>query len=599
MKKLLLFVLFLFVGTAYPLNKQFIIKSGKYYYGEGVSEDVREARDRALAQLTGQIAVHVAGSFERSLHETGDKLAEDVRSVLKTHSEATLRNVEQITDRLANGRMQVFCYMEKSKVAEIFRERKKLIAEICTKAAQLARESNYAYALKNYYFAAILLNSLPDQIVVYNDVNYTTEIPQKINDIIAKTTFSFESERALSEKEKEITLRVSNRNRPIGMLDFKFWDGSRQIEVQAKDGLATLRLVGASIKFSKLELDVKYSYYECRSEYKVVSDLWDLVQRPSFKAAKTVVLKKEAGPVKTNSEKVEPAGNLEIKNDISQKIIKEAKHFLQVLKDKNSEQASAAYQDDPFLANKISSYIKYNHPCPLDSALNGLFNKTRTGWEVRHIRVLNTYPSIDKQSTEYLTLDFSPQGKLMDVNVSVSDFLYQKFFKGSEYGNDWHNRQEIIKFLEKYRTAYLIRDINMVDKMFAEDALIIIGRRIEKKKLPQDMVRHQKFGRQPDYEYVRLKKQDYLQRQRRVFTSQQDIALDFSTFNIIKKNAVDSVYGVEMRQSYASTTYSDEGYLFLLIDFSEKDPLIYIRAWQPNEWNKDQLIRTANFKIHK
>jgi hypothetical protein len=37
-----------------------------------------------------------------------------------------------------------------------------------------------------------------------------------------------------------------------------------------------------------------------------------------------------------------------------------------------------------------------------------------------------------------------------------------------------------------------------------------------------------------------------------------------------------------MRQSYASTTYADEGYLFLLIDFRETDPLIYVRAWQPN-----------------
>ncbi|NOX89728.1 MAG: hypothetical protein GXO77_11925 [Calditrichaeota bacterium] len=54
-----------------------------------------------------------------------------------------------------------------------------------------------------------------------------------------------------------------------------------------------------------------------------------------------------------------------------------------------------------------------------------------------------------------------------------------------------------------------------------------------------------------------------------------------------------------MRQSYYSTTYADEGYLFLLIDFSEKDPLIYVRAWQPNTWDLNKLVRTGNFKIHK
>ena len=69
--------------------------------------------------------------------------------------------------------------------------------------------------------------------------------------------------------------------------------------------------------------------------------------------------------------------------------------------------------------------------------------------------------------------------------------------------------------------------------------------------------------------------------------------------DIVKKNNAQNVYGVEMRQSYASTSYSDEGYLFLLIDFNERDPLIYVRAWQPNEWDESSLVKTANFRIYK
>ncbi len=135
--------------------------------------------------------------------------------------------------------------------------------------------------------------------------------------------------------------------------------------------------------------------------------------------------------------------------------------------------------------------------------------------------------------------------------------------------------------------------------MFAEDAIIIIGRKLERRKLPENAVRYEKLGAQPDHDYLRLSKERYLQRQKQIFVQNQDISLDFSTFNIIKKNDQDSVYGVEMRQSYTSTTYGDEGYLFLLVDFREKDPLIYVRAWQPNAWSSDELIRTANFKIHK
>jgi hypothetical protein len=150
----------------------------------------------------------------------------------------------------------------------------------------------------------------------------------------------------------------------------------------------------------------------------------------------------------------------------------------------------------------------------------------------------------------------------------------------AEPGADWANRQQIIKFLEKYRTAYLTRDLPTVDLMFAEDAIIIIGRKLERRKLQDDAVRYERLGPQPDHEYLRLSKKQYLERQNQIFAANQDIALDFSTFNIIEKNNQDSVYGVEMRQSYASTIYADEGYLFLC-RFREKEPLIYVRACSP------------------
>jgi hypothetical protein len=135
--------------------------------------------------------------------------------------------------------------------------------------------------------------------------------------------------------------------------------------------------------------------------------------------------------------------------------------------------------------------------------------------------------------------------------------------------------------------------------MFAEDALILVGRRIERKKLADNVIYYQKIKTEPDYKYLKLTKENYIKRQRIVFESQKDIFLDFGTFDIIKKNNSKDIYGVEMRQSYLSTSYADEGYLFLLIDFSEDDPLIYIRAWQPNQWDDSVLVSTANFKIYK
>jgi hypothetical protein len=117
--------------------------------------------------------------------------------------------------------------------------------------------------------------------------------------------------------------------------------------------------------------------------------------------------------------------------------------------------------------------MQHNRPKVTGGLQQAVINPTRTGYEVRKIRVLHTYPGINKQSTEYLVLDFDEQGKLMDLNLCITEDLYDKFVKQAEYGRDWEQRQEIIKFVEKYRTAFHTRDIKTIDLMFAEEALIL------------------------------------------------------------------------------------------------------------------------------
>lgn len=609
------YILLLFLSaTAYAqhVNRSAIISTGQYYYGTGVSYDEGEAKDLALKELTSQIAVDVAISFERVVTEKGDEFNDKVESILNTHAAATLRNVNTTKNPTEDGRIEVFSYLKKTEVEKIFNERRQLIADMVEKANQYVGEHNISHALKLYYFAAILLNSLPDENVIFDGMNYTTEIPEKINNIIQNVKFSFLDEQMISEKERQLTLRVRHKKEPAALVDFTFWDGANQVAVQGRDGLATFRLIGASIKFDELKLSVKTRYYENRKEYKVIETLWDLVNKPVFRSRKVVRLeKKEAEPEK-QPEQAEVAPerftynfDIEYKEDVpvAEKILQEANTFLEVLETGNQDSVQAHYAADPFLLEKVSNYIKHNSPKPLEKNIRGRFDKTRDGYELRRIRVLHTYPTIHKQTTEYLVLDFNEQGQLVDLNTCISNQLYQRFVEQAEFGNDWGNRQEIIKFLEKYRTAYLTRDIRTVGLMFAEEAIIIIGRKLRTRKLPEGMIKYKPFGRQPGYDYIKLTKKEYLQRQQRVFKSMQDIFLDFSTFNIVRKNNQPSIYGVEMRQTYLSTRYGDEGYLFLLIDFEPdtlaNDPLIYVRAWQPNAWSREEMIRTGDFIVHK
>ncbi len=600
MKRLVIFLFFTTILFAQAIDKNEIMNSNQYYFGEGISMASEEARDKALAELTSQIAVRVSSTFREKLSENNNEVMENTEKVLQTYSAATLRNVNIQKFPATNGRTGVFCYLKKSEVEKIFDERRKLISGIYKKAKQFEKEYNFAYALKLYYFTTILMNSLPDQQVKYQDINYNIKVPNKINDIILRTKFQFIDERMVSDKEREVTLHLTNSQHPISLLDFTFWDGNRQVSVTARDGIATIRLLGSSIDFKELNLNIKYQYYECREEYKTISELWNLVNKPIFQSDITVPLK-----LTRKAKKIAEKSSFTHSNDFNMKlvcednienedvIIQSAVKFLSNLESGNIKNN---FPNDDFMKNKIDDYLEFNKPSVTHKNIKAKINKTKYGWELRRIPVLHKYLSMDKQSLEYLVLDFDSTGVLRDFNIAVNEFLYNKFAKQGEYSSDWKNRHEIIKFLERYRTSYMIRDIKTINMMFADDALIIVGRKIKRKKFDPENI-YRKGEQQPDYEYLRFTKGEYLRRQKRIFEQEKDILLDFASFNIHCKNNRPGLYGVEMRQNYFSTTYSDEGYLFLLIDFNTIDPTIYVRAWQPNTWNEDELIKTANFNI--
>ena len=616
----ILIVSFLLISHVFALTIEDIKNSGEYYYGSGTSDVFQEASDMALRELTNQISVRVYSSFENKIQLSNKKIKQSIESVLNTYSMATLKNVQIIKSPTDDG-INIFYYINKSEVHKIFEERKKLIYEIYLKALKMEESNNIGYALKWFYFSTILMNSIPDQLVSYQGIDLTTEIPKRINNILLNTEFVFIKDNKLSEDERVIALKVFYYDNPVSYIEFSFWDGNNQVNVVGKDGHAKIHLLGGSINFKELDVLIKYSFYECRDEFKAVRELWDDVVKAKYNNKIRVPLTISQDPKKITERKeeniessditekqqlVKTIDNLSIElinkiccpDSVANQILSETCSFLNLLQDKNLNEIVNNYGDDKFLCEKLQRIVQYNHPIVSEYQIKADINKTETGWEVRKIGILNIYTTIHRQTFEYIILDFSEDGQLCDINFGIMDDLYQQFVEQATYGNDWGNRQIIIKFIERYRTAYLNRDILTINSIFSDDALIIVGR-VLKKAAKRD-IKYEKLNiNQPDIEYLRFTKEQYLKRQNRIFQTQEDIHLGYSTFNIMKKNKIEGVYGVSMRQHYSSTGYADEGHLFLLIDFDQELPQIYVRSWQPQEWNNDSLISLSNFKIYK
>lgn len=142
---------------------------------------------------------------------------------------------------------------------------------------------------------------------------------------------------------------------------------------------------------------------------------------------------------------------------------------------------------------------------------------------------------------------------------------------------DAANRRLILNYVEHFRTSYTTKDIDFLEQLFSENALIIVGTVI--KSLPQSEVN---YLPQNQVVYNVKSKRQYLDRLREVFRTNQKIEVGFEDFKIMRHPTKDGVYGVTLRQHYSSDRYSDDGYLFLLWDFQDKmAPKIHVRTWQP------------------
>ena len=565
--------------------------TGYEAFGFGATEE--EARNAGRKNLWRGMAQQTAPLFAPAkMNLQQESALAVVARILATFEEDLKAQAEVSSEPTATGVRSVYI-LPKAAMQNIFAKRKKMIHDLFKEASACADSMNVKDALKLYYFCVILANSIPEDSVYFAGRNLTAELPLRLNTILRRLDFAVQDDYSAFNSRRNVVLKVSFGGVPVTAIELCYFDGARYTCAEGKDGALTLELQRASVSARELEASIKYSYYESRQEIPAVEALWDFVSRPEFANRRRIAL--AVGPRASRPETA-PGLTASVICPVVREITQETQKFLQVLRTGDSSGVATSYRHDAFLREKIQRLLRYNNPAILDADGEAKIDSAATGWEVRRIAVLNRYPTINKQSVEHLILDFSWEGKLVDVNFSIYDRLYKMFVGEGSRMQDWRKRQTIMKFVEKYRTAYLNRDTGTVNKIFAEDAIIIIGRVLENRQLANKYIYEQKSSGQPKVEYLRLSKSLYLKKLAEVFKIQSDIFLGFSSFKISLTANRKGVYGISMRQNYVSTTYADVGYLFLLIDFTSEHPLIHIRAWQPNEWDRSNLIRLTNYR---
>lgn len=141
-------------------------------------------------------------------------------------------------------------------------------------------------------------------------------------------------------------------------------------------------------------------------------------------------------------------------------------------------------------------------------------------------------------------------------------------------------RRELLKWVEDFRCYYNERNIAALEKIYSEDALIITGSVVMRRRNEGDgAVRYE--------QKVNYKVQDkttYLTNLKRQFDTKKYIKVEFDHISVMKHGAKPNIYGVTLHQTWRTNTYHDEGWLFLLWDFNDPEkPQIHVRTWQPDQ----------------
>ena len=219
--------------------------------------------------------------------------------------------------------------------------------------------------------------------------------------------------------------------------------------------------------------------------------------------------------------------------------------------------------------------------------------QTGSGYQVRNIPLIMrpTDSSFNEDEYQEAVFSFDLSGNLESFYLTLSMNLYMNVIKSNKSVTDLRRRQLILDYVEHFRTAYNQKDKEFLEAVFSDDALIITG-----KVIPQRV--RDNIQLPARVEYTRQTKRQYMTKLSQIFAANKHIKVTFDEIRVVMHPTKSEWYGVTLHQGWTSDRYHDDGWLFLLWDFSNEDhPTIHVRTWQPDKIEGKKLPDEEIFSL--
>lgn len=570
-----------------------IKRNSSYLYGEGGGVTLQAAKEAALADLIQKISVTVHSDFtskERELNQDGNVTSDaEYQSIIRSYSTATLTNVKTIVLK-PEPDASVFLYIAKSEIDRIFESRVAKAKEFVGNADEALKNGQIDDALRYYYWSYCLVKSLryPNEAKIFVDGqerSLLAWLPTRIDDVMGKVKVQ---SRRTADNTYEITATYDGR--PVRSMDYTYFDGvdnSPVYSILDGKGLVELR---PGMAMDAVQLKLEYEFRGLSRNDSEVEAVGGAMKPAVYRRAyHRVALDGAASPAESTSTDVNGSMQSPLAlTDMGTLGTAVMKPVMQALRSGSIEQCRKKFTAEGW--EEFSKLMGYGKVTLMDDihldyfadgdcvVCRGLpvscrFNRGRVFNEK-----LSFYIDSNSKQITHVAMGLGREA-MNDVVLGHLDWSEK-------------SRTRIVGFLEDYRTAYATKNLEYLDKVFDDNAVIVLGKRLQ--VAPQ--LNKEGYMNNHRVQFTQLTKREFLRNLRRQFQSKDYINLHFSQNRIYQLQKGVERYGIEIKQDYYSSNYGDTGYLTLIFDLTNPDqPVIHVRTWQEQPDPNFGVVSPADF----
>lgn len=602
-RALTLTILAIFTMYSHAQSIDEIKKNSNYIWGEGNGTTMSDAEGEALRQMSVQISVSVYNSSYDE--ESNDNSVQ--KAVLQSVSSAKFTNVQmRVLEEEPNAK--VFCFMPRSEVKKMFEKRANHIANMVDAGKTAESRMMIDEALRNYYWALVLAKTTPEPVEIeFNDKKgeETSLLPIKIKSVLAMINASVDE----IQDGKNLILGFTYNGKPVSSLNFKYNDGQSIVgPIVARDGIGEASM--ASIPADgKLHLT-----YELRFRNEVdptdsdIAGAFNAGLLPNINSSVAIAIKnnskkKAAAPVLASAEilAAQPTNDkrsIAMQNADNTDDLQKAVLAVEAAISSNNPKSAFNYFT-PEGYTLFANLMAKNGKVTLVGKAQSHNFIIADGYIIGRATNIKRQFRNGKAFMEKLVYRFNPESRKIE---SVAFALTQRAENDiMNAAASWPevSRWAILNFMEDYQTAFALKRTDYINSIFSDDALIITGtilKKLDNAERAFDRSKSLDLGGPKDIAYSQLSKTEYIDRLRKIFSTREYVHLQFEdnvtrmidlpAINGINKGAA---FGIEIKQRYESTGYSDDGYLTMVFDTRGKLPIIHVRLWQPDKNNMMSL----------